>query len=462
MTSSSRIRNVAGSLALAGAALLALPAGSAVAKHASKRPSPSFPVVKRVSPLKLGVGDLIRIQGSGFVVGRHKNTIVFKRDGERAIFVKGEISTRTVIKLHVPLKLQAYLKLSNAAPVPTRFRIRIIAKRFGRSFTSTKLSPLVGPTSTGAAPPPSAPPPSAYAQCLAAAAANPGGDQDKDSLSNGREASIGTDPCRADTDTDGLSDGWEYQSAIDLNTRALPYPGKKPWPNPLDPSDGGNDFDGDGLSASQEFTLWTYLGAHFNADGTLPVYSDGTQNTGGPMPVTTPAMAVLDLSGDGNLTDDERDADGDGLSNMTEMNFRGTQRWWKDGPYKDEKPYTARVFNDLSATDPDTDGDGLPDGQDDQDNDGWTNIQEMQMSRDGLGLRVQPYNPCLPNPHARTCSRYIPLDPAQAWPPFNSTPAGLVEPADAKIPFVWPLDSPSALANPPGSGWDGLGGPQGS
>ena len=265
--------------------------------------------------MQVGVGDLLTIKGKGFRSGKNKNTVVFKRFGQRAIFVKAESATSTVITLHVPLKLQAYMKVTNNQPVPSVFAIRIIARRFGQKFTSRKLSPTVGPAGTGLTPPGTTPT-SAYEQCLSAAQANPSGDEDKDSLTNDLEKKLGTDPCRADTDTDGMSDGWEYQSALDLNTRALPYPGTKPWPNPLDPTDGANDHDGDGLTASEEFALWQYLGSPFNADGTLPAYSDGTQNTGG-MVLTAgnPALQALDLSGDGNLTDDERDADQDGLSN---------------------------------------------------------------------------------------------------------------------------------------------------
>ena len=78
----------------------------------------------------------------------------------------------------------------------------------------------------------------------------------RDGIANSTESAIGTDPCTADTDGDGMVDGYEYQSALDLNGNALPYPGKRPWPNPLDSSDGGTDFDGDGLLLSQEYKLW--------------------------------------------------------------------------------------------------------------------------------------------------------------------------------------------------------------
>ena len=36
-----------------------------------------------------------------------------------------------------------------------------------------------------------------------------------------------------------MSDGWEFWSAKDLNIKAVPYPGNRPFPNALDPSDGG-------------------------------------------------------------------------------------------------------------------------------------------------------------------------------------------------------------------------------
>jgi hypothetical protein len=176
----------------------------------------------------------------------------------------------------------------------------------------------------------------------------------------------------------------------------------------------------------QEYKLWKFVSGAFP----LPAYSDGTQNTGGAQPVTTLAQQYLDSDGDGNLTDDERDADNDGLSNIVEFNTTGTQRWWNkiDWKYKPhstatsyvEPPYTARLFNDVDATNADTDGDGLPDAADDQDNDGWSNFLEMQLGRRRTGYRVHAFNPCLPNPYAATCSRYIPLE-GTPWPPYDQS-----------------------------------------
>ena len=89
-------------------------------------------------------------------------------------------------------------------------------------------------------------------------------DDDNDLLSDSLETSIGTDPCAADTDGDRVVDGYEYQSAKDLNddehqqpNELLPYPGKRPYPNALF-ADGELDYDGDSLTLLEEHDLWVY------------------------------------------------------------------------------------------------------------------------------------------------------------------------------------------------------------
>jgi len=379
----------------------------------------TYPAIKRVAPLKLGIGDTMTITGSGFIKGAKRNTVVFKRDGQRAVFVPADSATATRITLKLPSKLLPFLSQVQGKPVFTRFRVRVLARRFGRRFTRLGASPLIGPVGVVTAPPttPTTDP------CQQAVAANPSADFDSDGLSNSLEKAIGTNPCNADTDGDGMTDGWEYESALDLNSRAVPYPASRPYTNPLDPNDGKIDHDGDGLTAAEEFAAWKYT------DGTYPVksYSDGTQTSGGPMPAPPgPAGAALDINRDGWLTDDEKDADGDGISNWDEIRGRMTQGWWSVY-YPSEGPFTIEPFSGTNYLNPDTDGDGIPDGLDDQDHDGWTNLDELVRT----SYWVNPYNPCLPDYNSRTCPVQHPGDsPSYAPFPLKNPPPS--------TPLVWP------------------------
>ena len=487
------------SLVLAGASLLAPAVVNAAPKK--KVAKPVYPTISSISPRKLAVGDELTIKGAHFLVGKGKNSVAFYRSGKPVIFVKADTSTSTKLVVTISTKVAGLLAQKDGTTVPTQLRLRVVAAKMGKSWTKNSRSPVVtalgGPASLGAAVPVSEQQAIAlaYKTCQEQAAAAPAGDADADGIANGSEIQYSLDPCTADTDGDGMVDGYEFWSAVDLNGSAVPYPGKRPWPNPLDPSDVSYDFDGDGLYLWQEYKLWKATGTGFP----LAQYSDGTQNTGGTQPVLNTAQHYLDLDGDQNLTDEERDFDGDGLSNMVEFNYRGKQTWWNsvDWQYKPHGPasstpvsyiepiYIQRVFSDPDPVDADSDGDGILDGADDQDNDGWTNFTEMQLSRRQAGYRVHPFNPCLPDPHARTCSRWIPMG-GDRFPPYDivdpATRATSGELGDA-IPFAWPAPvdydawvlAGSHAPNYPGletgpwdmnpwytAEWDGFTGPQGS
>lgn len=370
---------------------------------ASAASKPKLPRISFVAPLKLGVGDMLTIRGTNFRPGTSRNSVVFKRDGGRAVFVKAGKATRTRIVVRVPVSLAQFLPRAQGTRVAGRFRLRVLAQRFSRGYTSLALSPSIGPANaapgtaatgkpvangslTPAAPPAELAPPDCDGDGTPDSI---DGDDDGDLLSDTLEIALKLAPCDADSDGDGMSDAFEYQSAIDLNNGIadLPYPGKRPYPNPLSP-DADTDYDGDGLSAGLEFALWRYVGPH-----TLPLaYSAGLKRSSGP------------------VDDDVRDADGDALINWQESNGAMVSGWW-EAIYK-EAPY-AETYAGTSAIDPDSDGDGVLDGADDQDFDGWSNVSELSR---GL-YRVQPFNPCLPDYDSPTCTKH-PLI-GSTYPPFD-------------------------------------------
>jgi hypothetical protein len=251
-------------------------------------------------------------------------------------------------------------------------------------------------------------------------------DSDGDGLPDNLEVQIGTNPCNKDTDGDGVEDGFEYYSALDLNGNATPYPGKRPYPNPLDASDAGKDFDGDGLTMLEEFSAWNLYGGRVLPSGpgqSFP-YSDGNQTS--PAPV---GVGGRDFDNNGRITDEEKDADGDGLANFIELAKGSTTdaglakygSWSK--PNGTTCPYApsgvryqdcgagtvgnGNTFTDGSYAsyfkpnwlDPDTDGDGITDGADDQDHDGISNLTE-------LANGSNPVSPCDPNPESPTCQQH--------------------------------------------------------
>jgi hypothetical protein len=406
----------------AGAHLPALHA-AAVDRHAPSASTP-LPVITAVRPLRLAIGDTLTITGRNFLPGRGRNTVVFFRDGAPAIFLSAGRATKTRMTVTLTSKLGRWLVARNTGDrAPTRFRLRVLARRFGAHFTPHKLSPLVLPAATRGTDQTPAPP-AAPACTSASARAAPSADADGDGLDNALELRIKTDPCTADSDGDSIPDGYEYESALDYNARALPYPGKRPYPNPLDPTDANTDYDGDGLTMADEHAAWVMYG-----HSSFPLnYSDGTQTSGGPVAVT-PATRWQDINGDGFLTDDEKDIDGDGLTNWDEAHGRMTPDWWK-AVFPTEAPFTL-TYRQTDWLDPDTDGDGLLDGPDDVDHDGYTNAGEVD--RVGTGTWVQPFNPCLPNPQSPTCPLHPPV--SNPYPPF-AQPGGWIP--GERIPLAWP------------------------
>src|SRR3954454_7545266 len=116
--------------------------------------APAPPSITSVKPLKLAVGQKLTIRGHGFVPGKRADSVVFLRPRARAVFVVADSATSTKIVLTLPSALVPFLKTEAGQPKPTRFQLRVLARRLGAQFTPRSLSPVVSP---GVAPPPVTP-----------------------------------------------------------------------------------------------------------------------------------------------------------------------------------------------------------------------------------------------------------------------------------------------------------------
>ncbi len=397
---------------LACLALFACPAGAAAATAA-------FPTVSKVSPLRAGVGDTLVLSGRNYRSGLRRNTVVFKSSGRRPVFVRAGRSTSKRLSVKLPSALLRSLAQKSGKPVATRFQVRVLAKRFGKRYTTLKRSPVIGPISLG--------PKVTVNDCDGDGLPNSrDADDDNDLLSDVTEAVIKTDPCNRDTDGDGLSDGWEQESALDYNGRATPTPLKRPYPNALDPKDAGVDSDGDGMTNAQEYLAWALFGGD-----KLPLsYSGGDPATGGKNRPTA-GMEFADRDLNGFLSDNERDADGDGLPNQEEdlidgfpdprlppLDARGrplgmfSERFIvapevhaviDEVPLYGALAHTRKVLS-LNWLDRDSDGDTISDGADDQDGDEISNRDELVTEvSSSEPVSYLPINPCSPNLDARLC-----------------------------------------------------------
>jgi hypothetical protein len=430
--------------------LVAAPAGAA-----KKAPS-----VTSFSPRTAAVGEKMVVRGKNFLPGT-KSRVYFLGSGGSFGFAQAEAGTKRRLVVTVP-DLTEHLRRSGSGFLPTRFKLRVLGKKLGKA-TSLRRSPLIvaagdGSGGGGAPGPTNIPDGDCDGDGFRNSAET---DDDNDLLLDDTEDSLTkTDPCKPDTDGDSIEDGYEFNSALDLNNNpayVLPYPGKRPYPNPLDSTDAPRDYDGDGLTMTDEYRLFITYGGH-----ALPLnYSDGTQTTQpesksdyiarNPAGID-PALLdyYIDMEGNGTLSDDEKDADGDGLSNWDESHGRMTQDWWDEvyngsGGFDKETRYPLD-YAPVDLADPDSDGDGQKDGPDDQDHDGLSNAFELKRPRatdpNSTGdwwvtyiavghpgtshwSRTQPYNPCKPR-FSDTCHRHPPFGyygDSEPWEPVYPPPA---------------------------------------
>jgi hypothetical protein len=150
--------------------------------------------------------------------------------------------------------------------------------------------------------------------CMQGATADDTGDPDSDNLTNAQEYAAGTDPCAADTDSDGLTDDYE------INTSST---------DPTNP-----DTDGDGLNDGDEVN--THLTDPKNPDHDGDGYSDGEEISKGSDPLdpgSIPPQPDYLINYQGRVTDSLGVTVGDTTLSMTFGLFNvlsgGTELWFE-------------------------------------------------------------------------------------------------------------------------------------
>ena len=218
----------------------------------------------------------------------------------------------------------------------------------------------------------------------------PGDDDDGDGLTNAEEVIIGTDPTNPDTDGDGIDDGDEDHDS-DGVTNEQEFDGTENGAygnEPTDPLDA--DSDDDGLTDGQEiFQTGTDPNrADTDTNGTTDADEDpdndgltnleevtGSENTGHGNEPTDPQDADSD---DGGVNDGQEIADGTDPNNAADDDPTTPPGDDDDG---DGLTDAEEAYLGTDPTNPDTDGDGVRDGDEDHDGDGLTNLEELRGTR---------------------------------------------------------------------------------
>ena len=68
------------------------------------------PVITKVTPKTADVGTKLTIKGMHFRRGKAKNSVMFRRTGGKAVFVKADISTAKRLTVVIPEKLDETLQ----------------------------------------------------------------------------------------------------------------------------------------------------------------------------------------------------------------------------------------------------------------------------------------------------------------------------------------------------------------
>src|SRR5215216_516309 len=176
------------------------------------------PVITSFSPAQVRIGQTLVINGKDFARGGRNNRVYFRRASDgKTVRARAKKATTRRIEVVVPPSADDFLKLgANGQKQATRFRLAIFTKTFG-PYTKSSRSPLILPANAQvptSGPVTTLPPPDCDTDGVPDSTDT---DDDNDLLTDETEKNLGTDPCKKDTDGDGVEDGYEFYSAVDLN-----------------------------------------------------------------------------------------------------------------------------------------------------------------------------------------------------------------------------------------------------
>src|SRR4051794_968950 len=103
------------------------------------------PVISKVTPTTANVGTKLTITGKNFRRGKSKNSVLFRSDHGKTLFVKADVSTAKKLTVVVPKTLEKYMLVTGGKPGPTRFRLKVLTTKLGKAFTAINRSPIIGP-----------------------------------------------------------------------------------------------------------------------------------------------------------------------------------------------------------------------------------------------------------------------------------------------------------------------------
>ena len=218
-------------------------------------PAPSAPVLVRLDPPSVAVGDAVRIVGRGFAALPSLDTVSLG-----SIEVPVDVASKFALEITVPDGFgTSNVTVTFEGRTSNALLLTLDSDRDGLS-DEEELARGTDPT-------------------------NP--DTDGDGLTDGDEVLLhGTDPTLADTDGDGMSDGFEVANGLD----------------PTDPSDAALDHDADGLSNLGE--------ALAGSDPTNPDTDGDTLSDGDEVLLHGTDPTLADTDGGGRRDDQEILVDG--------------------------------------------------------------------------------------------------------------------------------------------------------